>query len=65
MSDINNIYKQLEKDCGIYLISLYDLFSEYCEENNVTVDSLLSDGLHPNDKGYKVMFDLLIEALGI
>jgi lysophospholipase L1-like esterase len=41
------------------------LFSEYCEENNVTVDSLLSDGLHPNDKGYKVMFDLLTEALGI
>lgn len=65
MSDINNIYKQLEKDCGIYLISLYDSFSKYCEENNVTVDSLLSDGLHPNDKGYKVMFDLLTDALGI
>jgi len=65
MSDINNIYKQLEKDCGICLISLFDLFSKYCEEKNISVDSLLNDGLHPNDKGYKVMFDLLTDALGI
>ena len=27
-------------------------------------DSLLSDGLHPNDSGYAVMFEIIAKALG-
>lgn len=63
MCDINDIYKKAADECGIALISLYDLFMQYCKENDVVLDSLLCDGLHPNDDGYKVMFDLLVEAL--
>lgn len=62
MSDINDSYKRLAREQGAVVLSLYDLFSAYCSEQNCRVDDLLCDGLHPNDKGYRVMFDLLVEA---
>ena len=63
MNDVRDLYKKASEECGFALISMYDLFSDYCKENNVTVDSLLKDGLHPNDRGYDVMFRLLREEL--
>ena len=65
MDDINAIYKKASEKLGFPLISMYDLFSEYCEKNSVVLDSLLRDGLHPNDQGYDVMYDLLLEELQI
>ena len=65
MCDINAGYKKLAEECGATVLSLYDLFDGYCKENGLTVDELLSDGLHPNDQGYKVMFDLLVKAFGV
>ena len=63
MDDINAIYKHASSVCGFPLISFYDLFNAYCEQNGKTVDSLLCDGLHPNDEGYDVMADLILDAL--
>lgn len=65
MSDINDSYKKLAKEYGANVLSLYDLFSDHCEKNNLSIDELLRDGLHPNDKGYRVIFDLLIKAFGV
>lgn len=62
MDDINVIYKKAAEKLGFPLISLYDLFVEYCGANNVSIDSLLCDGLHPNDRGYDVMYDLICKA---
>lgn len=63
MNDINAIYKKAAEKHIFPLISMYDLFTEYCESNNVALDSLLCDGLHPNDTGYDVMYDLLLKEL--
>ena len=63
MDDINAIYKKASEDRGFPLISLYDRFTEYCETNNIAVDSLLCDGLHPNDSGYDVMYELILKEL--
>ncbi len=60
MDDINAIYKKAAEKYGFAFISMYDLFTEYCKTNQITVDSLLGDGLHPNDQGYDVMYDLLL-----
>ena len=65
MCDINDTYKKLAKESGATVVSLYDAFSEYCKENKIAVDSLLCDGLHPNDEGYKVMYNLIIRAFGV
>ena len=63
MDDINVIYKRAAESLGFPLISLYDRFTEYCETNNIAVDSLLCDGLHPNDSGYDVMYELILKEL--
>ena len=63
MDDINAIYKHAQKRTGFTLISLYDLLNEYIAENNLKLDELLCDGLHPNDNGYKVMFEILSQKL--
>lgn len=65
MNDINAIYKMASAEYGFALISFYDLFVSYCEKNGVTVDSLLADGLHPNDRGHDVMYSLILDELGI
>lgn len=63
MDDINAIYKKAAEKLGFPFISLYDLFTEYCKANDVAVDFLLCDGLHPNDSGYDVIYDLLCKEL--
>jgi lysophospholipase L1-like esterase len=65
MTDINDVYRGVERERGIALISMYELFKERCEEVGLTVDDLLPDGLHPGDEGYRVMLSLMCEALGI
>lgn len=63
MDDINAIYRNAAEKLGFPFISMYDLFTEHCELNSIMVDSLLCDGLHPNDQGYDVMYDLISKEL--
>ncbi len=65
MNDVNDIYMKASVECGFPFISMYIAFMEYCEVKGISVNSLLADGLHPNDKGYDVMFNLLLKELGI
>lgn len=65
MDDINLIYKHAAEKLDFPLISMYDLFCEYCEKQNIPLSSLLKDGLHPNNDGHELMFRLLCEQLGI
>ena len=65
MSDVNALYAHAAEKCGFPFISLYRLFLDYCEKNDVSVDSLLKDGLHPNDEGHRVMAELLMRELGL
>lgn len=64
MEDINEIYKRAAAKAGFALISMYDLVEGYLKDKGMQVDAILSDGLHPSDEGYRVMFSLLCEALG-
>jgi len=65
MGDINALYKKAKEALGYPFVSLYELFYAYCEKNSVTVDSLLADGLHPNNEGHAVMFELLKQELAL
>ncbi len=65
MNDIDELYKKAWCDLQFPFISMYDLFNAYCWEHDCTVDSLLIDGLHPNDEGYAVMYALLKKELGV
>ena len=65
MNDINELYKRASCESGFAFVSIYDRFSSYIEENGIELGSLLKDGLHPNDEGYKLMYKIISEALGV
>lgn len=65
MEDINNILRSVAYSCDVPFISVYDHFTEYCENTNTEVDSMLNDGLHPNDSGYELMFKIISRGIGV
>ncbi len=65
MEDVDMVVSKVASVYGIEYVSVYKLFIDYCETRNITIDSLLSDGLHPNDSGYEVMFQLISNALSV
>ncbi len=65
MDDINSIYKVAHKETGFLFISIYDAFTKYLKDRNEKVDGYLQDGLHPNDKGYQLMFELICKEMQI
>ena len=65
MDDINTLHKRAQEVTGFTLISLYELFSEYMKKNDLGFGDLFTDGVHPNDKGYDIVFELLLGELGI
>ena len=64
MDDVDNTVMTLCYENNIEYISLYKEFMNYCKYTDTPIDSLLSDGLHPNDNGYKIMFEIILEKLG-
>ena len=64
MNDIHDLYVNAAGTLGFPLIDLYSLWNAYCAEHGVSTDALLADGLHPNDAGEDVIFDLMLGALG-
>lgn len=65
MEDVDNAVAYVASRNGMEYVSVYKLFIDYCEDTGTDIDSLLQDGLHPNDRGYEVMFRLISNALGI
>ncbi len=65
MHDIHDLWVKLCCERDLPLIDLYTAMTDYCETRGVALNDLLADGLHPNDRGYEVMFRLLMKELGI
>lgn len=65
MNDIHDLYMKASVEQGFACVDLYTSFLGYCESRGLTLDSLLADGVHPNDAGYKAMFELMLVELGI
>ena len=64
MDDIHDLYVKASLERGFPLIDLFNLFRVYCWENKVALSELLKDGCHPNDRGYELMFRLILNELG-
>lgn len=65
MEDVHNALRNISCENKVPFISVYNLFIDYCSNKGIKIDTLLSDGLHPNNEGYKVMFQLISNAMGI
>ncbi|MFY8293685.1 BppU family phage baseplate upper protein [Bacillus paranthracis] len=66
MRDVNDAIQQVANEFynGEY-ISNYDGFIDFMLKTGSTLESLLNDDLHPNDKGYKVYFNYIAKCLGL
>ena len=40
---------------------MYNSIYYYCVDKGINWEDYLSDGLHPNDSGYRIMFYKLLE----
>jgi len=65
MDDVNEMYKKAQREKDFPFVSLYDLFGKYVIDNNLDMDSVMYDGLHPNDEGYRIMYDIIIKEFGV
>lgn len=63
--DIDHIYKEVCYENNCDYIPMYQKMLEYCDFTNASIDEILSDGLHPNDKGYYIMYKILMRSLGL
>ena len=64
MDDIHDLYVKASIERDFPLIDHYTYFREYCRDNGVALSELLKDGCHPNDRGYELMFRLILDELG-
>lgn len=66
MEDIANCVRYVANQFDMECINFYDEMIKYCDYKGVAINTLLSsnDALHPNDAGYKVMFHIVLRALG-
>lgn len=65
LEDVVDIQRQLAFEYDLQCIDVYQNFLDYCGENNTAVDSLLADGLHPDDEGQKVIYDIIISNIDL
>jgi len=65
MEDINHDIAKVSYNNKLDYVDVYQGLMDYCDLKNVTIDSLLADGIHPNDAGYKVIFSIICKNLGI
>ena len=65
MHDIHDLWVKLCCERDLPLVDLYTAMTNFCDVRNIPLNDLLDDGLHPNDRGYEVIFRLLMEELGI
>lgn len=65
MWDVRNAIKKTAEHFRMPFIDNYDAFMKYAEEHSLEINEILFDGLHPNDLGYKVMFENIMRTLGL
>lgn len=55
--------REVAQDSGTPLVDVYTAFQDYGAEGGQSMDDLLLDGMHPNDKGHALVTAILSGAL--
>ena len=55
--------RQVAKKTDTPVVDVYALFQAYGAEKNHSIDDLLLDGMHPNEKGHRFIADALLQQL--
>lgn len=65
IEDICNTIKTVCINNNVPFVDTNQIMLDYCEYRNVDINTLLADGLHPNDDGYLILFNAVCKVLGI
>lgn len=65
IEEVAQIESTLFKKLNIPYIDMYNEFYKMINNLNVSIDEVLTDRLHPNDFGYKIMYQILSEQLNL
>lgn len=66
MWDVHDAVCKVGNYYNMPIIDNYRAFIDYLDAHtDITLSDLLADGLHPNDLGYKVIFDNIIDSFGL
>ena len=63
--DIDHVYKEVCHKNNMDYVPMYQRMVEYCDLKDIDIATIFDDGLHPNDKGYYIMYKLLMKELGL
>jgi len=55
--------RKVAREEGAELLDMQQVFVEEAQKRGVTVDSFLSDGMHPNDEGHRIEADCLRDCI--
>ncbi|MBT6845792.1 MAG: hypothetical protein HOA14_00080 [Planctomycetaceae bacterium] len=55
--------RKLAKDHQVPLIDIYQVFQTYDKQSGQSIDALLLDGMHPNDRGHQIIAKILIAEI--
>jgi sialidase-1 len=55
--------RKLARAEGVALIDVYESFQTYGKRSGQSVDDLLLDGMHPNERGHRLIADLILKQL--
>ena len=55
--------RQIAEKHKIPLVDVYEAYSAYGKVEQQSVNDLLLDGMHPNEKGHRIVADLLIKEI--
>ncbi len=63
LRDYADAVREVAKDKSVALVDIYAQYEAYDRQDGKSMDELLLDGMHPNEKGHRLAADLLIEKL--
>ena len=58
------IVRKVARQTGVGLVDVYRIFQDHGCRKGHRVSDLLCDGMHPNNKGHRIIADSLLELVG-
>lgn len=59
----NEVVRKLAKELNVPLVDVHEAYLKHAADKGMTVDSLLLDGMHPNDAGHAVTAQQLLPVI--